>query len=290
MTSVVIAAHNESRVISGCLDALLSGSEDRPEIVVVANGCTDDTVQQASSRPGIKVIEISEASKPVALNAGDQVVSGYPRIYLDADIVVPPGVLEALAATLTPENGAEAAAPKRRINTDGRPWTVRAYFDINQRLPAFQSGLMGRGVIALSELGRSRFDSFPKMLADDLFLDSLFSPDEKVILSETEVLVEAPWRTKDLVRRLARVRRANAALRAAGRSGALAADVRRADRSAWLRAVVLPEPRLAPAGLAYLVISSWAALLAHRASRNSQLWERDESTRSRTRAPEAAAR
>lgn len=287
-TSVVIAAHNEGAVIGDCLDALLWGSqpEDRPEIVVVANGCTDDTVQRASSRREVAVIEIAEASKPVALNAGDQVASGFPRIYLDADIIVPTGGLAALAANLSSPKGLQAAGPRRKLNTDGRPWTVRAYFAINQQLPAFGAGLIGRGMIGLSQTGRMRFDAFPRMLADDLFLDSLFSAEEKAIVDDVEVVIETPWRTKDLVRRLARVRRANAAMRAAGRSGLITADVRSADRWAWLRTVVLPRPWLAPAAVVYLVITTWAAIRARLTSRNGELWERDESTRSRNVSPE----
>jgi glycosyltransferase involved in cell wall biosynthesis len=290
MISVVIAAHNEGAVIADCLDALLPGSKtpgDQPEIIVVANGCTDDTVKRASSRADIKVIEILEASKPAALNAGDQLASGFPRIYLDADIVVPQGGLAALAGTLMSPDGPLAAAPKRSLNTVGRPWPVRAYFAINERLPAFQSGLIGRGMIGLSQIGRMRFDVFPNMLADDLFLDSAFTPEEKAIVSEVEVVVETSWRTKDLVRRLARVRRANADMRAAARKGALPVDVRPADRWAWLRTAVLPDPRLAPAALVYLVITAWAAV-RFRCARNGNFWGRDESTRSRALGAKAA--
>jgi glycosyltransferase involved in cell wall biosynthesis len=285
--SVVIAAHNEGAVIAHCLDALMSGSEagHPPEIVVVANGCTDDTVEKASSRSGIKVIKIAEASKPAALNAGDQMASGFPRIYLDADIVVPSGGLAALAAVLMSPGPPLAAAPKRRLNTIGRPWPVRAYFAINERLPALQSGLVGRGMIGLSQIGRMRFDTFPNMLADDLFLDSLFTAEEKMIVPEVEVIVETSWRTKELVRRLARVRRANADMRAAGRSGALTVDVRAADRWAWLRAV-FADFRLAPAALVYVVITIWAAVRA-RCTRNGEFWGRDESTRSRAVGTEA---
>ena len=88
------------------------------------------------------------------------------------------------------------------------------------------------------------------MVADDLFLDSLFSASEKTTVDSVEVVVGAPRRTADLVRRLARVRRGNTAMRQAGRDGTVPVQVRTADRLAWLRAVVLPQPHLAPAGVA----------------------------------------
>lgn len=287
MISVVIPAHNESSVIERCLDAVLSEFDgaDRPEIVVVANGCSDDTVAKAGSRAGVRVVEITEASKAAALNAGDREASGFPRIYLDADIVVPGGGVGAVAEVLTARDGILAAAPRRTLNVRGRPVPVRAYFAINQRLPVFETALFGRGMIALSKEARGRFDGFPGLIADDLFLDSLFGADEKTTVPGVEVVVEAPWTTRDLIRRLVRVRRANAAMRAAGRTGEVSATIRPADRWAWLRSVVWRHPGLAPAAVCYVVITFWAASQARLTARLGSRWERDESTR----VPAAAA-
>ena len=76
------------------------------------------------------------------------------------------------------------------------------------------------------------------------------------------VEVATPRRLGPLIRRLSRVRRGNAGLRRAGRAGELATSIRPADRWAWLREVVLPEPRLAPAGLVYAAVTMIAAGLA----------------------------
>ena len=55
--------------------------------------------------------------------------------------------------------------------------------------------------------------------------------------------------------------------------------VRAADRWAWLREVVLPDPRLIPAALPYLSITLIASLLARRRPATGHGWGRDESTR-----------
>jgi hypothetical protein len=157
---------------------------------------------------------------------------------------------------------------------------VRAYFAVNSRLPVFRRGLFGRGLIALSEEGRARFDRFPDLVADDLFLDSLFADGEKACVDDVVTRVETPFRTRDLVRRLRRVRRGNAAMRAAQARSQLDIEVRGADRSSWLRDVVLREPRLLPAGLAYAGITVLAALLAKLSPEDDLSWQRDESTRS----------
>jgi glycosyltransferase involved in cell wall biosynthesis len=279
MTSIVIAAHNEEAVLEACLKALeADGTYSSLEIIVVANGCDDGTASVARSHAGVTVLELEQASKATALNAGDAVARSFPRIYLDADIAVPAGGVDALVKALD-TSGVLAAAPGRALDTGGRPWLVRAYFAISERLPVFCDALFGRGMIALSAQGRARFGTFPLMVADDLFLDSLFGLGEKAHVSAFAITIESPLTTRDLVHRLVRVRRGNAAMRRASERGMVKARVRRADRSAWLRDVVVPEPRLAPAGIAYAAITVLAAVLARKGSATSLAWGRDEYTR-----------
>jgi glycosyltransferase involved in cell wall biosynthesis len=272
VTSVVIAAHNEAAVLGRCLDALLADPPPgRFDVTVVANGCTDDTAGVAGARPGVRVLTLPTPGKAAALNAGDAAAAGFPRIYLDADIVLSPGSLPALVAALS-DGSLLAAAPGRELDVTGRPLAVRAYYAINRRLPAFRDALFGRGVIALSQAGRARFDTFPELTADDLFLDSLYGPGEKREIAGAVSRVATPRRTADLIRRLVRVRAGNAALRTAS------TGVRASKRSSWLRDVVLPRPWLAPAAVCYVAIT----LIAQRRARHTTPsdWGRDESSRS----------
>jgi hypothetical protein len=164
--------------------------------------------------------------------------------------------------------------PRRIVDVTGRPVLIRAFYAINSRLPAYRHSLFGRGVIALSAAGRARFGTFPAQLADDLFLDSLFQPDEKRQVDGASARVAAPRRTGDLVRRLVRVRAGNGAMRAAG------TGVRPARRSSWLFDVVLPRPWLIPAAACYVGITLVAARRARRQSRRGALnWGHDESSR-----------
>ena len=278
MPSVVIAAHNEAAVVGRCLDSLLP--PDAPahglEVVVVANGCTDRTAEVARARGGVTVLETPRPSKVAALDLGDAAVSTFPRIYLDADIVVTPETVRDLCAALSGPGAPLVAVPSRHLELAGRPLVVRAYYAVQRHLPAFESGLFGRGLVALSREGRERFGTFPEQIADDLFLDSLFKTDERVRLPGLTTSVETPMRTRDLLDRLSRVRRGNAALRGAD-LGARAA-VRPADRWSWLRDVVIPRPWLAPAGVVYAVVT---LLAEHRARRTAgaTTWGRDESSR-----------
>jgi glycosyltransferase involved in cell wall biosynthesis len=279
VTSVVIAAHNEEAVIGRCLDALFADRPPGPlDVTVVANGCTDATAQVAGARVGVRVVDLPEPGKPAALNAGDAVAVGFPRIYLDADIVLSPGTLSALVRAVETDE-LLAAVPSRKLDVVARPVLVRAYYAINRRLPAFRHSLFGRGAIALSAAGRARFDTFPAMTADDLFLDGLFGPGEKREIEGVTSLVSTPRRTRDLIRRLVRVRAGNAAMRAVN------PNVRAPVRSSWLRDVVLPRPWLAPAAACYVGITLIAAIGAKRQLRAGvQGWGRDESSRQHTMA------
>lgn len=290
MVSVVIAAHDEESVIGACLDAVLSGiGDDAGEIIVSANGCSDRTSQIAAER-GVIVVDRPEPGKPGALNAAEEIAVSFPRVYLDADIVIPPGGLEAVLARFEQEPAPLAVVPRRRVITTGRPWPVRAYFAINERLPVFREGLFGRGMIAVSEAGRSRFGRFPDLVADDLFLDAQFAAAEKSEAREVEILVEAPHTTKELVNRLVRVRRGNAQMRAAAAEGEVDAVVRSSDKWAWLRDVVAPEPRLVFAAVPYVVITLLAGRRARRPVGADGGWGRDESTRRVAAATETETR
>ena len=281
MASVIIAAHDEEAVIGACLAALgeQTGLTELLEIVVSANACTDATAEIARAT-GALVVDRPEPGKAAALNAGEALVVAFPRIYLDADILVPAHAIALLSAALDERQGVLAAVPRRVLSTAGRPWSVRAYFAINQRLPAFADGLFGRGMIALSPAGRARFEQFPEMVADDLFLDSLFSAEEKISVVEVEVVVQAPFTSRELLRRLVRVRRGNRQMRQAAEAGQVELTVRASDRRAWLR-VVARDPRLVPAAVPYALLT---LLAARRARRDDSDWGRDES--SRTRRPE----
>ncbi len=274
--SVVIAAHNEASVLPRTLNTLLDGTTPgQVEVVVVPNACTDGTAAVAR-RPGVLVIELATPGKPGALNAGDAAATAFPRAYLDADIAVSAQGLKLLVSALR-DGTALVAVPDRRVVLTGRPWPVRAYYAINRRLPVFERGLFGRGMIVMSEQGRARFDTFPLVVADDLFLDSLFDQSERTMVREVVVDVEAPLTTRALVRRLERVRRGAAEVRASGREQGR--WVRPADRWSWLRDVVVPNPRLAPAAVVYVTITVWAAARAKFRRPAGVTWEPDDSRR-----------
>ena len=166
--STVIPAHNEERV----LPRLLAGLTDsaRPgefDVVVVANGCTDATADSARREPGVRVIETPVAAKGHALDLGDQAVSTFPRLYVDADIEIGAADVRSLADAVR-RPGILAAGPVRGLPMAGVSVGVRWYYDVWQRLPGSADELYGRGVIAVSEDGHARLAGWADVMSDDL--------------------------------------------------------------------------------------------------------------------------
>jgi hypothetical protein len=212
--SVVIPAHDEAAVIERGLDALCSGfAPGELEVVVVCNGCTDDTAARARRSPyPVQVLELDEASKPAALRAGDAAVRAFPRIYLDADMVLPSAAARAVIERLA-DGSLPAARPAVRFDTTGASRVVRRYFAARTRTPSVTSALWGPGVYAVSAEGRARFDEYPDVVADDLFAADQFGPDEYEIVDTEPATFFAPRSTRDLVNVLRRWSRGASELR-----------------------------------------------------------------------------
>ena len=208
--AVVIPAHDEAAVIGRCLRSIEAAVRERDlEVVVVCNGCADATADVAASFPWARVVEIDQASKPAALRAGDRAVSAFPRVYLDADVVVPATSLLEVLDVLT-RGPALAARPPVEYATDSCSAVVRSYFRARTRIPVLMSALWGAGLYALSREGRARFEEFPDVVADDLFVDELFTRDEVVITEGAPVRVDPPRAAAPLLGVLRRTYRGKA--------------------------------------------------------------------------------
>lgn len=190
--SVIIPASNEAALIGRCLIALFASPppEGGGEAVVVANGCRDDTAARARAMTqvaaargwGLSVLDLAEGGKPLALNAGDRDARGEMRAYLDADVVVSPGLMAQLVAALSGEAAGYATGTARIPRAASL--LTRAYARFWQHLP-FAAGTVapGYGLFAVNAAGRRRWGSFPAIISDDTFVRLQFSPAERVQVS-----------------------------------------------------------------------------------------------------------
>ncbi len=270
----MIPAHDEERVIGRCLRALLQDStEGEWEIFVVANGCTDRTAAVArATAPGATVVELSEASKVAALNAGDELASAYPRAFLDADVEVSSASLRAVVEALEADDGPLCAAPTMRLVLDDRRWYIRCFYRAFSRLPYLADDLVGHGLYVLSEHGRGRFTSFPEITADDLFVRNLFAPGERASVRSGSFTVHPPRTITGLLAIRQRAYRGNDEYVQAGYSSRAE---RTFDRSRIARELV----RYPLDTSVWLAVNAIAKVQLRLRRGDDTRWERDESGR-----------
>lgn len=193
MISVVIPAHNEERVIARGLAALAGGAgAGELEIIVVCNGCSDGTAEVARRFGGpTTVIETETPGKANALRMGDAAARGFPRFYIDADVVVTRESLQHMARRLD-RGDVMAVSPRIVWDLAGATWAVRAFYDIDRRLPSHVETIGGSGVYALSQAGRERIGAFPILTADDAFVRRSFAVHERAMVADACSVVTPP--------------------------------------------------------------------------------------------------
>lgn len=205
----MVPAHNEAQRGFRVLPAVREAASRRDVlVVVVCNGCTDETAELAKSDPAITVLELAAANKGEALNEGDRFAgSVFPRLYLDADVELAAESLFALFDALATDEPF-AVGPSVEFWTEEAPLLVRAFYRALVSLPFLvavrKSHLDGRGVYGVNAAGRERFGQFPPVRGDDTFFDRMFSDHEKSTVESARVILRVPASTSSFLRARAR--------------------------------------------------------------------------------------
>ncbi|RYB99143.1 glycosyltransferase [Nocardioides ganghwensis] len=277
VASVIIPAHNEASSIVRCLSALRDGtSPGQLEVIVVCNGCTDDTAQVARrADPRVRVIEIDMPSKSEAVRVGNASTTLFPRVHVDADIELSGTALLALIEPIR-RGEALATAPVRNIPLAGCSRWVRWYYDVWVALPQVQAGLFGRGVVALSAPAQARVEHLAGMMSDDLGLSDEFDHAERRVVAGAVAVVRPPRTLSDLLKRRVRVATGNVQ---AARMGARRDSSRTTLRT--LLRVAVAQPGVAVRLPVFVTVWAIATVRARGAVRSGdfETWQRDESSR-----------
>jgi glycosyltransferase involved in cell wall biosynthesis len=275
LPSIVIPAHDEAAGIGQLLLAL-APLADEAEIIVICNGCSDDTAERARlAAPWATVVEISQASKPLALNTGDAVCTSFPRAYIDADVQIDAAAVRMLFAAVSARTPAVAATPVYDLTKSSR--IVRSHYALWSRMASNRTGISGTSAMVVSKEGRGRFRSWPNFIGDDYFLDGQFTSHEKRRVSGATVVRSAPHGLRDCVSRKARVHQGNVDVRDNGLR-----TVHDGGGLAGAFAAMRERPALAIHFPAHALVTATARLLVrYRRSRGTaRSWYRDESRES----------
>jgi FkbM family methyltransferase len=194
VASVIIPAHDERDAIARQLEALTRQVEcPKFEVIVVANRCSDDTIDVSRSFAGqldLHVLEADDsASAAYARNVGARHASGEYFLFCDADDEVRPewvsGMVEGLASGRADFVAGSIELDRSRLPTWIYHWR---YFDrvkngifVNrQPLPIFMTASLGVSRSAFTSVGG--FDeSFPGAAGEDVhFVRSLFRSGQRL--------------------------------------------------------------------------------------------------------------
>lgn len=282
--SVIIPAHNEARVIRTTLEHLMRQDyAGRLQIIVVPNGCEDDTAATAASfageaaRRGFELIvrELTEGCKPRALNEGDATaIEGAVRVYLDADIRLSPNAISAVARELAPGTGIHCCAPRIEVARP-RSWASRAYVKVWLSVPYIRTDVIC-GFYGVSAEGRRRWGKFPHIIADDKFVRMHFARHERKVAADATMTIQYPEGLRDLIRCRTRWTRGNIELKATH------PELMQRDEGRLTRTVphMLLRPTLWPCIPVFALVYGWGGWVAFRTRKlNLSKWERTESAR-----------
>lgn len=114
--SVIIPAKNEEKYIISTIRSVKNNCYQLTEIIVVCNGCTDNTARLAASE-GALVIETQNNGVSHARNLGAQASSGNFFLFLDADTMLSENALRFLVDSYTQGIAISSLPVKPDINT-----------------------------------------------------------------------------------------------------------------------------------------------------------------------------
>ncbi|MCK0067851.1 glycosyltransferase [Kordiimonas laminariae] len=273
--SIITPAYNEANVIGKTLQSLLKDARPNEfEIIIICNGCTDNTANIANEyAPDAQIITTDIASKSKALNLGIEAASTYPLVFLDADIKTTAPAVRAMVHRLN-WSDAFLAYGTAKFRTENASWAVRAFYKAWYLNPYFDKQKMG-GFFAVSKSGLERLQEIPETLNDDEFVR------RRLIINSTWVEnapyhVEPPRDLTNLIKVRSRVYRGNKLLEADMEP--LGGQKRKSNAYLFAKRLFLK-----PGNWVGAAVFAFTALAAHArnyiASPDSNSWESDVSAR-----------
>lgn len=173
--SVVIAAYNEAEIIEDKLADTRAQDypPDRLEIIVVADGSTDDTAEIAAKHGATVLFEPERSGKSAAVNRGILAARGEIVCLTDANCSLAPGALRAVARPFAEDQVAIVSGAKTTIGSGALGAGEGVYWRFESRVKEAEStfGVLMGAHGELCAVRKATWRPIPDgVINDDLFL------------------------------------------------------------------------------------------------------------------------
>jgi cellulose synthase/poly-beta-1,6-N-acetylglucosamine synthase-like glycosyltransferase len=116
--SIIVPAYNEAKTVRSCIQSLQNLNYPNYDIIVVDDGSTDKTFEEASHCNGVKVIRQKNQGKPAALNNGILESDGDIVLTVDADTTLDKEALRKIADRFAANEHLGAVAGNVKVKSE----------------------------------------------------------------------------------------------------------------------------------------------------------------------------
>lgn len=202
LPAIIIPAYNERNVIARTLKPLYQGIQKGSYTITVAvNGSNDGSVDFIRNEfPAVRCLDIELGSKTNAINVAEKSNIGFPRIYMDADVVVSYDGILSLINTLESSETPLLASPRAIMEFSRASIFVKAFYRAWFKTKFYSAQGFGSGVYGLNKQARDCFDFFPEVIADDGFIREVVPASKQQVDINCTSTVTAPIKLGDLIK------------------------------------------------------------------------------------------
>ncbi|CAM4243763.1 glycosyltransferase family 2 protein [Pseudoalteromonas ostreae] len=274
MLTVIIPAYNEEKCIEKTLSELTNFSSLEVEVIVLPNGCTDNTAEFVRAKyPSFKVVELETGSKVLAINKGLEIAKFGHVLVQDADVIINAESVRNILKFIESEDYL-FASPNTRIIQDGS-FLTNKYYSFLKLTPAYRIGMVNSGAYLISPNARDILGEFPQVIADDGYVKGTLGTANLTTIPSCYSVVMSPRTIWSLIKIKTRSKLGNMELKKKFTSPTTGGN-----SFASLFKIAIKEQALFQF-LIYAMVISIATLRAKLQIKKLKTikWERDESTR-----------
>lgn len=193
---VIIPAYNEENVILKTLKPYEELASPNLKVVVVCNGCTDNTYAEAcKAGGGVEVYNREVGSKVLAINfaiASLEKDVAFDVFVQDADVIIDKDSILSLISYSSSVSEFSFASIKPNLELQSASYFVHCYYKFLTQTPAYKKGMVSSGCYLVSSKKIYEIFPFPEVIADDGYVKAKLGPKNIQLIPDAIASVKVP--------------------------------------------------------------------------------------------------